>query len=79
MAMMSSGLQRPNRSIKLPNSGDEITASSMGSVLMKPDIVGSMPWTCIQVGPNDRTASSTMLNAKNASRNSKKLGLSSSA
>ena len=50
IAARYSGLQRPSLSDKAPNSGDDMTASSMGSVLMKPDSVGSTPCCCNEGG-----------------------------
>ena len=61
-----SGLQRPSLSDKAPNSGDDMTASSMGSVLTKPESVGSTPCCCKKVGPKLSTAISVMLKTRKA-------------
>ena len=73
-----SGLHRPSLSDRAPNSGDEMTASSMGSVLTKPESVGSTPCCCMKVGPKLSTAISVMLKTRKAKKNSRMLGFTSS-
>ena len=74
-----SGLQRPILSESVPNRGDEITASSIGSVLTKPESVGSTPCCCMKVGANPSTARRVMLNTRNAAKNKRMFGRKSSA
>ena len=78
IAARYSGLQRPSLSDKAPNSGDDMTASSMGSVLTKPDSVGSTPCCCKKVGPKLSTAISVMLKTRKAAKNSRMLGFTNS-
>ena len=48
--MIKSGLQRPIASEMAPNAMDEMIASSIGVVLMRPDIAALMPCCCRKVG-----------------------------
>ena len=71
-------MQRPILSESEPNSGEEMTASSIGRVLTKPESVGSTPCCCMNVGAKPKTASSVRLNTRNAKKNRRMFGLTSS-
>ena len=75
IAMPISSFSLPVLSAKAPNNGDDITASSIGRVLTKPERVGSMPCICIKVGENASMASRTRLKRAHPARNSRVFGL----